>query len=49
MKPLILVLVLFFAAQITNAQSPVGKWKILSHVSEYAGQKFDSHEALLQE
>lgn len=49
MKPLILVWVLFFAAQITNAQSPVGKWKILSHISEYTGQTFDSHAALLQE
>ncbi len=29
------------------AQSPVGKWKIISHVSSYDGQTFDSHKALL--
>jgi len=31
------------------AQSPVGKWKIVSYVSEFNGQKFDSHKALLQQ
>lgn len=30
------------------AQSPVGKWKMLSHISTYDGQTFDSHKALLQ-
>jgi hypothetical protein len=31
------------------AQSPIGKWKIVSYVSEFNGQKFDSHKALLQQ
>lgn len=42
------MLALFFATQTVDAQSPVGKWKVLSHLNDYAGQKFDSHEALLQ-
>lgn len=31
----------------TNAQNPIGNWKMISHISEYDGQKFDSHQALL--
>ncbi len=29
------------------AQSPVGKWQVVSHFSEYGGHKMDSHAALL--
>lgn len=32
----------------SNAQSPVGKWKKISHMSTYDGQTFDSHKAVLQ-
>ncbi len=30
-----------------QAQSPIGKWKITSHISEFQGHVFDSHKALL--
>ncbi|MET0465954.1 MAG: lipocalin family protein [Chitinophagaceae bacterium] len=33
---------------LLHAQGPVGKWKKISHISEYEGKKFDSHTALLQ-
>lgn len=32
---------------ISYTQNPVGKWKVISHVSEFQGEKFDSHKALL--
>lgn len=38
-----------FIAVIINAQSPVGKWKIISHTFVYDGQKIDSHAALLKQ
>jgi hypothetical protein len=48
MKTNIIVLFLLLAATVLKAQSsPVGRWKILSHTSEYQGQTFDSHAALL--
>lgn len=47
MKKIFISLALIIAAQITTAQNPVGKWKVISHISEYDGQKFDSHAALL--
>lgn len=31
------------------AQSPVGRWKVISQVTEFQGEKFDSHKALLQQ
>lgn len=31
------------------AQSPVGKWKVISEINEYQGEKFDSHKALLSQ
>ena len=34
---------------ICSAQSPVGKWKKISHVSTYEGQTFDSQTALLSQ
>lgn len=39
--------VFFLTAAACYAQGPAGKWKKLSHISEYGGQKFDSHKALL--
>lgn len=47
MKPIFLLVATFFAIN-TNAQSPVGNWKKISHISSYDGQTFDSHKALLQ-
>ncbi len=49
MKQILFILLTMLAVAGTNAQSPVGKWKKVSHVSEYAGQKFDSHKALLEQ
>ncbi len=42
----IILIIAFFGLSV-QAQSPVGKWKVVSHISEYEGQKFDSHKALL--
>lgn len=41
-----LLLILILSVSL-NAQSPVGKWKMISHISEYEGQKFDSHKGLI--
>jgi hypothetical protein len=49
MKQTILILLVCIISYPSNAQSPVGKWKKLSHVSAYDGQTFDSHKALLQQ
>jgi hypothetical protein len=49
MKKIMFVFGWLLCAAFATAQSPVGKWKVLSHISEYDGQKFDSHEALLQQ
>lgn len=43
----IITAVFLVAAAASYAQGPAGKWKKLSHISEYGGQKFDSHKALL--
>lgn len=40
------IITIIFVCQ-SSAQSPIGKWKMISHISEYEGQKFDSHKALL--
>jgi Lipocalin-like domain len=45
---LLLIICLLFSV-MTNAQSPVGRWKKLSHISSFQGEKFDSHAALLQQ
>ena len=29
------------------AQSPLGKWKVVSEINEWQGEKFDSHKALI--
>ena len=47
MKLIFSFLLVTFSWIICNAQSPVGKWKMISHVSSYDGQTFDSHKALL--
>ncbi len=47
MKNLICFIITVFTINFCNAQSPVGKWKMISHVSTYEGQTFDSHSALL--
>lgn len=46
MKTFFLLVSIFFVTTV-NAQSPVGKWKKVSHVSSYEGKTFDSHKALL--
>ena len=48
MKNIILILALFTFNSIF-AQSPIGKWKMISHISSYEGQTFDSHKALLSQ
>ncbi|HOY05996.1 MAG TPA: lipocalin family protein [Saprospiraceae bacterium] len=47
-KSLSLIVFLFFALQI-QAQSPVGRWKLLSHTVDFGGEKMDTHAALLQQ
>jgi Lipocalin-like domain len=49
MNRLICIIITFCAINLCNAQSPVGKWKMISHVSNYEGQMFDSHSALLSQ
>lgn len=49
MKKATYTLFILFLTTTMFAQSPVGKWKIVSYVSEFNGQKFDSHKALLQQ
>ena len=44
-----MLIALMFFGIYSKAQSPVGKWKKISHVNEFQGQKFDSHEALLSQ
>ncbi|MBK9565808.1 MAG: lipocalin family protein [Saprospiraceae bacterium] len=29
------------------AQNPLGRWKVITEINEYQGEKFDSHKALL--
>ena len=49
MKKIISCLSFLFTAIMSQAQSPIGKWKKVSHMAEYEGQKFDSHAALLSQ
>lgn len=46
-KKALLILFITFISLTIQAQNPIGKWKVLSEVNEYEGQKFDSHQALL--
>lgn len=43
-----LIVLLLTSFSFVRAQSPVGKWKKVSHVTTYDGTKSDSHKALLQ-
>ena len=43
-----LLVFLLTSFSVVRAQSPVGKWKKISHVATYDGTKFDSHKALLK-
>jgi CRISPR/Cas system-associated endoribonuclease Cas2 len=47
MKNILMTLFLILSVPLL-AQNPIGKWKMISHISEYEGEKFDSHKALLQ-
>ena len=47
MRLLTLLMVVIATTNISFAQSPIGKWKKVSHISTYDGQTFDSHKALL--
>lgn len=49
MKNSLVSLVFIFMASVFYAQNPIGKWKMISHISEYEGQKFDSQAALLSQ
>jgi hypothetical protein len=49
MKNVVGIITIMLIVNICNAQSPVGKWKMISHVSTYEGQTFDSHAALLSQ
>ena len=49
MQKILLSIIFLIAAIHLNAQSPIGKWKIISHTIEYDGQKIDMHAALLQQ
>lgn len=47
MKKIMIATLLTLLTTLIYSQNPTGKWKIISHISEYEGQKFDSHKALL--
>ncbi|RYY58065.1 MAG: hypothetical protein EOO09_00400 [Chitinophagaceae bacterium] len=49
MKSILFIIGFSLTAVIAYAQSPVGRWKKISHVSSYEGQTFDSHVALLKQ
>jgi hypothetical protein len=49
MKKLIVIGILAFFAKNISAQSPVGKWRVVSEINSFQGQTFDSHKALLQQ
>jgi Lipocalin-like domain len=49
MKKTVLALTLLFTSLFTTAQSPVGKWKVTSHISSFGGETFDSQKALLKQ
>ena len=49
MQKLLLVALLLAATLTGYAQSPVGHWKVLSHIIDFDGQKIDMHDALLKQ
>jgi hypothetical protein len=48
MKTIIIFILSIIVLKTTSAQSPVGKWKTISHISTYAGKTFDSYKAALK-
>ncbi len=48
MQKILFIFTITLLVNLAKAQSLVGKWQVVSHVSEYEGEKFDSHAALLQ-
>ncbi len=49
MYKFIFFFVFLFISIYSYTQNPVGKWKVISHISEFQGEKFDSHQALLSQ
>lgn len=49
MKNLTFIFLIASGAFTTYGQSPVGNWKMLSHMATYEGKAFDSHAALLSQ
>lgn len=47
MKILLCTLAILLSSVTCKAQTAIGRWKKISHIGEYNGQKFDSHIALL--
>lgn len=47
MKKVIALLLLYMACGAALAQSPVGRWKIVSHTVVFDGKPMDMHAALL--
>jgi hypothetical protein len=43
----LLIMIYLTSSNLILSQNLVGKWKVISHVSEFQGEKFDSHQALL--
>jgi hypothetical protein len=48
MKKILLLAVGWLLALSTYAQTPIGKWKKVSVIVVYEGQKMDTHQALLK-
>jgi hypothetical protein len=49
MKFILLLSITWLGLGTLSAQSPVGRWKVVSHISVFEGETFDSHAALLQQ
>jgi Lipocalin-like domain len=49
MKKIMALLLLYMAYGAAMAQSPVGRWKIISHTIVFEGKPMDTHAALLQQ
>lgn len=49
MKNSLGLLIIMLAIHVSNAQSPVGKWQKIAHVSVFEGQSMDVHKALLSQ
>ncbi len=49
MKKFLFLLLALFTLNICFAQSPVGRWKKISHTSVFNGQKIDTYSAFLKQ